>query len=87
MYRSVPNIPDVEAAEDGEENTRDYWHGNGQKHRDYPVDPNPWHLKQGVTPDPHSVPTAHRRRLGNHILKRHLETQREGGADATEMNP
>lgn len=53
------NLPDVEAAEDGKEEAGDNGYGNGQKHRDDPVDPNPRHLEQGVAPDPNSVPTAH----------------------------
>lgn len=52
-------LPDVKAAEDGEEEARDNRHRNGQKRCDYPVDPNSRHLKQGIAPDPHSVPTAH----------------------------
>ena len=71
------NLPDVEAAEDCKEETRNNWHGNGQKHCNYSVNPNPGHLKQGIAPDPHSVPAAHRHRLSNHILKRHLETKRQ----------
>lgn len=53
------NLPDVDAAEDGKEETGDDGQGNGQNSCDYSVDPNPGHLKQGVAPDPHSVPTAH----------------------------
>lgn len=52
-------LPDVKAAEDGEEEAGDNRCRNGQKHCHYPVDPNSRHLIQGVTPDPHSVPAAH----------------------------
>lgn len=78
------NLPYVEAAEDGEDESWDNCHGNCQKHWDYPVDPNPWHLKQGIAPDPHSVPATHWHGLSNHILKWHLETEGEKHADASD---
>lgn len=64
----------MEAVEDGEQQSRQNWHGNGQEDWSYPVNPDPAHLKQGMAPDPHSVSTADWHRLGYHILKRHLET-------------
>ena len=76
----------MDAAEDGKEETRDNWNRNGQQYCDYPVDPDPAHFKQGMTPDPHSVSTAHWHRLSYNVLKRHLETQKESGADAAELN-
>lgn len=76
----------MKTAEDGEQESRDYWHRNGQKYCDYPVNPNPRHLEQGMAPDPHSVTAPHWYRLSYNILKRHLKKQRETDASATEVN-
>lgn len=79
--------PDVEAAEDGEEEPGDDGHWNSQEHRHDPVDPDPAHLKQGVAPDPHPVPATHWHRLSNHVLERHLEkTPSHSGADAADQS-
>lgn len=83
MFLPKLNVPDVEAAEEGEQETRENWQGNGQKHCHYPVDPNPAHLEQGVAPDPHSVTTANRHWLSNYILKRHLWQEELGPCSIT----
>ena len=64
--------PDVEAAEQGEEQAREEGHGQCQQQADHPVHPHPAHLEQGVAPEPHLVRAAGRQRLGDHVLKRHL---------------
>lgn len=40
----------MEAAEDGEQEARDNWQWNSQKHRDYPVAPDPADFEESVTP-------------------------------------
>lgn len=70
------DLPDVKAAEDGKKDPRGNWQRNGEECGDYPVDPDSGHLKQGVTPDPHSVSAAHWHRLSDHVLKRHLKTEK-----------
>lgn len=73
LHYTTINTPDVEAAENGKQESRDDGHGDGQQHCDYPIDPYPGHLKQSIAPDPHSVPAAHWHRLSYHIFKSHLE--------------
>lgn len=51
--------PDVEAAEDGKEESREDGDWNSQQDCDDPVDPHPSDLKQGITPHPHPVSTTH----------------------------
>lgn len=75
MLKKTP--PDVEAAEDGEQEARDDRQRNSKEHRDYPVAPDPADFEESVTPYPHSVAAAHRHWLSDHVLKRHLKA-REG---------
>lgn len=67
-------LPDVEAAEQSEEKPCCQWDRHRQEEGDEAVTPQPGHLKQGVTPQPHFIKAPHRRRLCNHILKRDLKT-------------
>lgn len=65
-------IPDVNKAEDGEENPSEEGHWNCQQSCNDTVKPDPGDLEKSVTPDPHPIPAAHRHWLSYHILKTNL---------------
>ena len=74
MKSNKLQVPDVEAAEDSKENSSDDGDGHGQQRGDDAVEPDPGHLEERVTPDPHPISTPHRLRLRlrYHVLKTHL---------------
>ena len=73
----TPDLPDVEAAEHSKEDPCCQCNRHCQEEGDEAVDPQPGHLEQGVTPQPHFIKAPHRGRLGNHLLKCDLKTHTE----------